>query len=102
MHIFSQLLYDNVFTISLIFPEENNQNHRLQQLIVFIKFYIKIFHIFGVYLYVKITSEYSTFFEKKCENRMKCVSLQIYSEFWPPSQDIVWKIVNVHTILAPP
>ena len=49
MHIFSQL-YENVFTIFLIFPEENisESSASAAKLIVFIKFCIKIYDIFGL------------------------------------------------------
>ena len=44
-------------TISLIFREENisESSTSAAKLIIFIKFYIKICDIFGLYLYVKIT-----------------------------------------------
>ena len=60
MNIFSQL-YENVFTISLIFTEENisESSASAAKLIVFIKFYIQIYDMFGVYSCVKITSEYT-------------------------------------------
>ena len=58
MHIFSQL-YENVFTISLILPEEkiSETSASAEKLIVFIKFYIKIIYdIFGLHLFVRIHS----------------------------------------------
>ena len=60
MHIFSQL-YENVFTISLILPEKNisETSASAEKLIVFIKFYIKIYDIFGLHLFVRIASEYT-------------------------------------------
>ena len=59
MYIFSQL-FENVFTISLKFPEENisETSASAAKVIVFIKFYIKIYVLFVVYLchnYVRIT-----------------------------------------------
>ena len=59
MHIFNN--YDNVFTISLIFPEENisETSASTGKLIDFIKFYLKMYDIFGLNLYVIITSEYT-------------------------------------------
>ena len=60
MHIFSQLSI-NVFTISLIFPEENisEASASAAKLIVFTKFYMEIYDIFGLHLYVIITSDYT-------------------------------------------